>query len=68
MWLEARASFLMRKARIDREFKIVVDDQEISETSSEKLLGVVINNTLTWKNHLYGDDENDGLYHSYQKG
>ena len=30
--------------------KIVVDEQEITETSSEKLLGVVVNNTLTWKN------------------
>ena len=51
----------LREARIDREFKIVVDDQEISETSSEKLLGVIVNNTLTWKNHLYLVGENEGL-------
>ena len=25
------------------------------------ILGIVINNSLTWKNHLYGDSENDGL-------
>ena len=31
------------------------------ETESEKLLGVVINNELTWKNHFYGDNENEGL-------
>ena len=41
--------------------KIVVDGQEIVETGSEKLLGVVINNSLTWKAHLYGDGENQGL-------
>ena len=51
----------MRATRIKREAKIVVDGKEIVETSSEKLLGVVINNELTWKNHLYGDDENEGL-------
>ena len=50
----------LRRSRINKEFKIVVDNQEVPETSSEKLLGVVINNTLTWKNHLYGDDENEG--------
>ena len=51
----------LRASRIKREAKIVVDGKEIVETASEKLLGVVINNELTWKNHLYGDDENEGL-------
>ena len=41
--------------------KISVDGKEVLESSSEKLLGLVINNTLTWKNHLYGDEENVGL-------
>ena len=31
------------------------------ETKSERLLGIVVNNTGTWKNHIYGDEENDGL-------
>ena len=43
------------------DMKIVVDGKEIVESSSEKLLGVVLNNKLTWKNHLYGDDNNMGL-------
>ena len=38
-----------------------------SESTSEKLLGVVINNTLTWKNHLYGDADNEGLIPSLAK-
>ena len=33
----------------------------IKETTSEKILGVVVNNTITWKNHLYGDIDNEGL-------
>ena len=33
----------------------------IEETTSEKILGVVVNNTITWKDHLYGDDDNEGL-------
>ena len=33
----------------------------IEETTSEKILGVVVNNTITWKDHLYGDNDNEGL-------
>ena len=51
----------LRTSRMIRETKIVVDGKEITETPSEKLLGVVINNELTWKNHLYGDADNEGL-------
>ena len=40
---------------------IYIDGQEIVESSSEWLLEIVINNTLTWKNLLYGDTENIGL-------
>ena len=33
----------------------------IRGSTSEKILGVVVNNTITWKEHLYGDSENEGL-------
>ena len=36
----------------DREITILVDGQLIRESKSEKLLGVVINNEMTWKGHL----------------
>ena len=39
----------------------------ISESTSEKILGVVVNNTITWKNHLYGDNDNIGLMKSLSK-
>ena len=51
----------LRASKITCEAKIVIGDKEVTETASEKLLGVVINNELTWKNHLYGDMENEGL-------
>ena len=50
-----------------REMTISVDNKEITESKSEKLLGVVINNELTWKNHLYGDEENEGLVKQLSK-
>ena len=32
-----------------------------NESTSEKLLGVIVNNTTTFRTHLYGDYENPGL-------
>ena len=40
---------------------IKVDKKEICHSNSEKLLGIIINDFLTWQNHLYGDSENAGL-------
>ena len=57
----------MRSAKMTEESKIKVDNKEIGETSSEKLLGIVVNNELTWKNHLYGDAENEGLVQHLSK-
>ena len=51
----------LRSKKNLNEMKITVDGKEIVETASEKLLGVVINNELTWKNHLYGDQDHQGL-------
>ena len=33
----------------------------IEESTSEKILGIVVNNTITWKSHMYGDEDNLGL-------
>ena len=51
----------LRTMKLHGEMQIEVDGKEVVETESEKLLGVVINNELTWSNHLYGDEENEGL-------
>jgi hypothetical protein len=38
----------------DITIKINVDGYEVEE--SERLLGVIINNTMTWEHHLYCND------------
>ena len=41
--------------------EIVVDEEIIEETKSKKVLGVFVNNKLTWKEHLHGENVNEGL-------
>ena len=41
---------------------ITVCQESVEESSSERLLGLTVNNTLTWKNHLFGNDDNLGLF------
>ena len=48
----------LRRKRLKNKQTIVVDQNIIEETTSEKLPGVLVNNNLTWKEHLYGDNEN----------
>ena len=45
----------LRASKLGEPFKMVVDNREVKETKSEKLLGVIINNELTWKEHLHGE-------------
>ena len=40
---------------------ISLDGDIVLETASEKVLGVVVNNIITWNNHLNGDTENEVL-------
>ena len=37
--------------------QVKVNDEVKVETESEKLLGVIINNRLNWKAHLYGNED-----------
>ena len=57
----------LKRKRLKNKLAIVVDQDIIEETTSEKLLGVVVNNNLTWKEHLYGDNENEGLITQLKK-
>ena len=47
--------------------KVLVCGDEISESQSEKLLGVITNNTMTWKNRMHGNDEENGLIRNLSK-
>ena len=56
-----------RQNLIGQEININVAGDDTEETSSEKILGVIVNNTATWKNHLYGDSDNLGLMKELSK-
>ena len=45
----------LKDKKLDQPIEIQVDNKIVMETRSEKLLGVIINNELTWKEHLYGE-------------
>jgi hypothetical protein len=53
-----------RQSKIENqqlELSVNVCGEQKFESSSEKLLGILVNNTATFKSHLYGDSENPGL-------
>ena len=53
-----------RKSKLENDnikIKIRVCGDTIEESQSEKLLGLIVNNTLNLKDHLYGNKENTGL-------
>ena len=46
----------LRKRKLGGDIRsIEVDGKTVPESPSEKLLGVIINNKLTWHEHLYGE-------------
>ena len=49
---ELRMSKLLSQNKV---IKINVAGHEVTESTSERLLGMIINNTMTWEHHLYGD-------------
>ena len=55
---ELRKSKLISKNKV---IKITVAGHEVVESTSERLLGMIINNTMTWEHHLFGNEEHKGL-------
>ena len=45
----------LRASKLTQKMSVNVEAMEVEETKSEKLLGLVINNELTWHEHLYGE-------------
>ena len=45
----------------NQSLRVNVCDEIKVESGSEKLLGVIVNNTATFRHHLHGDDDNPGL-------
>ena len=54
----------LRRSKLTNQNKVIqinVDGHEVKESTSERLLGLIVNNTMTWENHLYGNSEYKGL-------
>ena len=54
----------LRKSRLEKhnlKISINVAGHIVHETQSEKLLGLIINNTMTWTHHMHGNEEHKGL-------
>ena len=50
----------LRRSKLEGKiFRIRVGNELVEETKSEKLLGINLNNDLTWSTHLYGNNRND---------
>ena len=68
-----KTKLLVPGTRANRQLKLLdkpsieVCNEPIEESSSEKLLGVIVNNTITWKNHLHGNEEDQGLLKNLSK-
>ena len=52
---------LRKSKNRDMVIEINVDGHIVKESESERLLGVIVNNVMTWEHHLYGNDEHKGL-------
>ena len=52
---------LRRSKLANTKITINVDGHLVEESESERLLGVLINNVMTWEHHLYGNDDHQGL-------
>ena len=54
----------LRKSKLlnqNKTISINIDGSEVKESESERLLGLIVNNRMTWEHHLYGNDEHVGL-------
>ena len=51
----------LRNSKIPHQISINIQGKEVMESTNERLLGIVMNNSFSWKPHLYGDGNNKGL-------
>ena len=50
------ATSALRRLKIPSQMSILIDGKVVNESENERLLGVRMNNILTWKSHLYGGE------------
>ena len=54
----------LRKSKLlnnNLKIEINVDGFKVVESDSERLLGLIMNNIMTWEHHIHGNSENKGL-------
>ena len=51
----------LKRIRLQNNVQIDINGQLVSESSSEQVLGVILNIEMTFQHHLYGNDEHEGL-------
>ena len=52
----------LRRSKLnDKIIAVNVAGHRVEESNSERLLGLTVNNSMTWESHLYGDGVNKGL-------
>ena len=49
------------RSKLDQPIEIDVAWHRVREGQSERLLVLIVNNRMTWENHIYGDKSNSGL-------
>ena len=49
----------LRRCRFGDKLEVTVCNTSVKETQSERLLGLILNNSLTWKDYLYGESWRD---------
>ena len=57
----------LKQSRQLSDITIDINDEIIHESQSEKILGVIFNNEMTFRHHLYGNDEFEGLVTQLKK-
>ena len=58
-----------RRNKIPDNYKpsIELEGEKVKLSTSEKLLGIVINDTMEWNHHIYGNEEELGLLRTLSK-
>ena len=57
----------IRKKMDWEQVRVKVEGENIERTSSEKLLGLTLNQNLSWSSHLHGTSDQEGLIVSMRK-
>ena len=50
----------LKASKVVEPMEIEKDVKKVQETRSEKLLGILVNDSLTWHEHLYGETWREG--------